>query len=75
MYRKVLFTGNYATACLNRSLLAGAGFHPAPVPEAVPADRGYYLEVPENEVDEAVALLAEQGYEADLISRRQWPVN
>jgi len=76
MFRKVLFTEDYSTACLIRSLLVEAGFHPAPVAKAehvflAGADRGYYVEVFEEEAKEAVGFLAEHGYRADVFPPRE----
>lgn len=76
MFRRVLFTESHATALLIRSLLLEAGFHPAPVPDAehvflAGADRGYYIEVPAEQVAEVVEFLTEEGYQADVLPPRQ----
>lgn len=76
MFRRVLFTESHPTALLVHSLLREAGYHPAPVPDAdhvflAGADRGYYIEVPDEEVAEAVKFLKGQGYQADILQPRQ----
>ncbi len=71
-WRRVLLTESYPVACLVRSLLVAAGFHPAPIPEAesvflAGADLGYYVEVLSEEVEASLEFLSAQGYADQLV--------
>ena len=71
-WRKILFIETYPAACLVRSLLEEAGFHPAPVPDAesvflAGADLVYYIEVLTEEVAAAGEFLAARGYADKLL--------
>ena len=71
-WQKVLFTDSHPVACLVRSLLVEAEFHPAPVPEAesvflAGADLGYYVEVLSEEVEASLEFLSARGYADHLV--------
>jgi len=72
-WKRVLFIDTHPAACLARSLLLEAGFHPAPVSEAeavylAGADLMYYVEVPAAELEEARHFLSGRGYTKNLLS-------
>ena len=74
-WRRVLLTESYPVACLVRSLLVEAGFHPAPILEAASvflagADLAYEVEVFSEEVEASLEFLSAQGY-ADQLVRPQ----
>ena len=71
-WRRVLLIESHPAACLVRSLLVEAGFHPAPIPEAesvflAGADLGYYVEVLAEEVEASLEFLSAQGYGDNLV--------
>ena len=71
-WRKVLLTESHPAACLVRSLLVEAGFHPAPIPEAASvflagADLAYEVEVLSEEVEASLEFLSAQGYADQLV--------
>lgn len=75
MFTRIAALNSYPDACLVASMLAEAGFHPAPIALSVDAqifagvDRTFRVEVPADESEAATEFLDQNGYGKHVVRR------